>query len=83
MTNLAVDDETARLRRPAGIRSIRLGTTKVSFVPDGVVLLPPRGWLPDTTDEVWRAHPECTWTSRATWWRASAGCWWSTATARC
>lgn len=58
MTNVAVDDETARLRRPAGIRSIRLGTMKVSFVPDGVVLLPPRGWLPATTDEVWRAHPE-------------------------
>ncbi|TDD41678.1 MBL fold metallo-hydrolase [Nonomuraea terrae] len=54
MTN----DQRERLRRPAGIRSVRLGETKVSFVPDGVVRLPPRGWLPDTTDEVWAAHPE-------------------------
>ncbi|MEV6795668.1 MBL fold metallo-hydrolase [Streptomyces sp. NPDC051320] len=47
-----------RLRRPAGIRSLLLGDTRVSFVPDGDVRLPPRGWLPDTTDEVWAAHPE-------------------------
>jgi glyoxylase-like metal-dependent hydrolase (beta-lactamase superfamily II) len=47
-----------RLRRPAGIRSLRLGDTKVSYVPDGAVQLTPRGWLPDTTDEVWAAHPE-------------------------
>lgn len=47
-----------RLRRPAGVQSIWLGDTKVSFVPDGVVLLPPRGWLPDTTAETWRARPE-------------------------
>jgi glyoxylase-like metal-dependent hydrolase (beta-lactamase superfamily II) len=57
MANSGVDQD-GRLRRPAGIRSVWLGDTRVSFVPDGVVQLPPRGWLPDTTDEVWVAHPE-------------------------
>ncbi|MFF7333309.1 hypothetical protein [Streptomyces sp. NPDC008150] len=57
MTNSAVD-RSGRTRRPAGIRSLRLGYTRVSFVPDGDVRLPPRGWLPDTTDEVWAEHPE-------------------------
>lgn len=47
-----------RLRRPAGIRSLRLGDTKVSYVPDGDVRLRPLPLLPDTTDEVWNAHPE-------------------------
>ncbi|MEU6041556.1 MBL fold metallo-hydrolase [Actinomadura sp. NPDC047616] len=54
----SVVDHDERLRRPAGIRSLRLGDTTVSFVPDGAVQLPPRGWLPDTTDEVWTAHPD-------------------------
>ena len=56
MENFAVDQDE-RLRRPAGIRSVWLGDTRVSFVPDGAVRLPPRGWLPDTTDEVWATHP--------------------------
>ncbi|MEV0150336.1 MULTISPECIES: MBL fold metallo-hydrolase [unclassified Nonomuraea] len=57
MTNSTVHlDE--RLRRPSGIRSVRLGDTRVSYVPDGDVRLPPRGWLPDTTDEIWTAHPD-------------------------
>ncbi|MEV4433510.1 MBL fold metallo-hydrolase [Streptomyces sp. NPDC049555] len=47
-----------RLRRPAGIRSIRLGDTKVSYIPDGDVRLRPLQLLQDTTDEVWAAHPE-------------------------
>ncbi|MEU6233940.1 MBL fold metallo-hydrolase [Kitasatospora sp. NPDC047058] len=50
--------QNERLRRPAGIRSIRLGDTKVSYVPDGDVRLRPLQLLPDTTDEVWAAHPE-------------------------
>ncbi|GAA3090232.1 MBL fold metallo-hydrolase [Streptomyces rectiviolaceus] len=49
---------TARLRRPSGIRSLQLGETKVTYVPDGAVQLTPRGWLPDTTDEDWAARPE-------------------------
>lgn len=51
-------DGDERLRRPAGIRSVRLGGTTVSFVPDGAVQGRPRDWLPDTTDETWAAHPE-------------------------
>jgi glyoxylase-like metal-dependent hydrolase (beta-lactamase superfamily II) len=47
-----------RLRRPAGIRSLSLGDTTVTYVPDGDVRLGARGWLPDTTDEVWTERPE-------------------------
>ncbi|MFI6347450.1 MBL fold metallo-hydrolase [Streptomyces sp. NPDC050560] len=47
-----------RWRRPARPRSLTLGDTRVSYVPDGDVRLPPRGWLPATTDEVWRSHAE-------------------------
>src|SRR5919112_5383155 len=47
-----------RLRRAAGIRSLAIGDTTVSYVPDGAVQLAPRAWLPDTTDEVWGEHPE-------------------------
>lgn len=47
-----------RLRRPSGIRSLTVGDTTLSYVPDGAVQLSPRGWLPDTTDEVWAEHPE-------------------------
>ncbi|MGI5447291.1 MBL fold metallo-hydrolase [Streptomyces sp. CA-243310] len=57
MADLTVDDGI-RLRRAAGIRSIRLGDTKVSYVPDGDVRLRPRPLLQATTDEVWDAHPE-------------------------
>ncbi|MEU7133687.1 MBL fold metallo-hydrolase [Streptomyces sp. NPDC046261] len=49
--------EDERLRRPSGIRSVRLGDVKVSYVPDGAVQLT-RGWLPDATDDIWAAHPE-------------------------
>ncbi|WP_395292622.1 MBL fold metallo-hydrolase [Kitasatospora hibisci] len=57
MTDVTVN-RNERLRRPAGIRSIRLGDTKVSYVPDGDVRLRPLDLLQDTTDEVWAAHPE-------------------------
>ncbi|GGX82742.1 MBL fold metallo-hydrolase [Streptomyces hiroshimensis] len=50
--------DDARLNRPAGIRSLQLGDIKVTYVPDGAGQLSPRGWLPDTTDEVWAEHPE-------------------------
>jgi glyoxylase-like metal-dependent hydrolase (beta-lactamase superfamily II) len=48
---------TERLRRPARTRTLRLGDTTLTFVPDGVVQLPGLGWLPNTTDETWAAHP--------------------------
>ncbi|MGW6856927.1 MBL fold metallo-hydrolase [Streptomyces xanthophaeus] len=51
-------DVRRRLSRPSGVRSIRLGDTKVSYVPDGDVRFRPLRVLPDTTDEVWAAHPE-------------------------
>lgn len=57
MTNSPVDPD-GRLRRPSGIRTLRLGDTTVSYVPDGAVQGRPRRWLPDTTDEIWAAHPE-------------------------
>ncbi|MFJ1936226.1 MBL fold metallo-hydrolase [Kitasatospora sp. NPDC088160] len=47
-----------RLRRPALTRSLRLGDTKVTYVPDGAVELSARGWFPRSTDEDWAAHPE-------------------------
>ncbi|MEU0685376.1 MBL fold metallo-hydrolase [Streptomyces uncialis] len=50
--------QTERLRRPSGTRSLTLGRTRVTYVPDGAVQLAPRGWLPDSTDEWWEAHPE-------------------------
>lgn len=49
---------TDRLSRPAILRSLQLGDTRVTYVPDGAVQLTPRGWLPGTTDEVWAEHPE-------------------------
>ncbi|WP_329491541.1 MBL fold metallo-hydrolase [Kitasatospora sp. NBC_01246] len=57
MADMTVD-QGERLRRPAGVRSIRLGDTTVSYVPDGDVRLRPLDGLPDSTGEVWAAHPE-------------------------
>ncbi|MEU9123168.1 MBL fold metallo-hydrolase [Streptomyces sp. NPDC048506] len=57
MSNSALH-QGERLRRPSPVRSLHLGETKVTYVPDGAVQLIPRSWLPDTTDEVWAAHPE-------------------------
>lgn len=56
--SISTDAPHDRLRRPGGIRSVRLGGIRVSFVPDGAVLLPPRGWLPATSDETWAGHPQ-------------------------
>jgi glyoxylase-like metal-dependent hydrolase (beta-lactamase superfamily II) len=47
-----------RLRRPSGIRSLTLGDTKLSYVPDGVCTINARRWFPDTTDEDWARHLE-------------------------
>jgi glyoxylase-like metal-dependent hydrolase (beta-lactamase superfamily II) len=57
MTNSA--SRTAeRLRRPATIRSLRLGELTLTYLPDGVVGLEARGWLPDSTGQTWAEHPE-------------------------
>lgn len=47
-----------RLKRSSGIRSVRLGDLRVTYVPDGAAQLRPRDLLPDTTSEVWSARPE-------------------------
>ncbi|MEU8435810.1 MBL fold metallo-hydrolase [Streptomyces sp. NPDC029216] len=54
----ASTQQNARLSRPSAIRSIHLGETKVSYVPDGDVRLRPLRLLPDSTDGTWAAHPE-------------------------
>ncbi|MCI2424079.1 MBL fold metallo-hydrolase [Saccharopolyspora sp. K220] len=45
-----------RWNTAAGIRSIELGDLRVSYVPDGVVGLKPRGWFQETTEDDWREH---------------------------
>ncbi|MEW2177706.1 MBL fold metallo-hydrolase [Streptomyces sp. NPDC005406] len=57
MANSALD-RADRLRRPAEIRSLQLGGTRVTYVPDGDVRLRPRAMFPDTTHDVWARHPE-------------------------
>src|SRR5215467_11778367 len=47
-----------RLRRPSGIRSLTLGATKLSYVPDGQATLNARMMLPEVTDEFWAQHAE-------------------------
>ncbi|MGX2993324.1 MBL fold metallo-hydrolase [Streptomyces sp. JNUCC 64] len=50
-------DRDERPPGPTGVRSLRLGDTTVSYVPDGSVRLRPRDLIPDATDEAWAAHP--------------------------
>ena len=47
-----------RLRHPSGIRSLTLGDTKLSYVPDGQATLNARMMLPEPTDEFWAQHAE-------------------------
>lgn len=47
-----------RLRRPSGIRSLTLGDTKLSYVPDGEATLNARMLLPEPTEEFWAQHAE-------------------------
>ncbi|WP_433434304.1 MBL fold metallo-hydrolase [Nonomuraea sp. CA-141351] len=49
---MSTDEE--RLRRPSPVRSLELGEFKLTYVPDGVVRLKPRGWLPSTTEQDWK-----------------------------
>ncbi len=46
------------LRRPGRLRTFRLGSLTISYVPDGAVQLRPHRWLPGAPAEVWQAHPE-------------------------
>jgi glyoxylase-like metal-dependent hydrolase (beta-lactamase superfamily II) len=45
-----------RLRRPGRLRSIRLGDTTVTYVPDGAVTLVARGWFPDASEATWMTY---------------------------
>ena len=47
-----------RLRRASGIRSLTLGDTKLSYVPDGQATLNARMMLPQVTDEFWAQHAD-------------------------
>ena len=47
-----------RLRRPSGIRSLTLGDTKLTYVPDGIGTLKAKLWIPEPTDEFWAEHPD-------------------------
>jgi len=47
-----------RLRRPSGLRSLDLGATRVTYLPDGAVQLVPDGWFPGRTEAEWAEHPE-------------------------
>ncbi|MGI8309570.1 MBL fold metallo-hydrolase [Saccharopolyspora hattusasensis] len=51
-------NDAQRWNSVAGIRSIELGDLRVSYVPDGVVGLKPRGWFPETTDDDWRENAQ-------------------------
>lgn len=57
MTN-STSRTAERLRRSATIRSLRLGELTLTYLPDGVVGLEARGWLPDSTEQTWAEHPE-------------------------
>ncbi|MFF7656732.1 MBL fold metallo-hydrolase [Streptomyces sp. NPDC007983] len=47
-----------RLRRPSGIRTLTLGDTKLTHVPDGQATLNARMLLPEPTEEFWAQHAE-------------------------
>ncbi|MGI5228745.1 MBL fold metallo-hydrolase [Actinoallomurus sp. CA-142502] len=47
--------DPARLSRAPHRRSLRLGDLTISYVPDGLVRLKPRGWLPAAD---WAAYPD-------------------------
>ncbi|OPG13376.1 MBL fold metallo-hydrolase [Microbispora sp. GKU 823] len=54
MTTTTVFDR-ARLSSAPRIRTLRLGELTISYVPDGLVRLKPRGWLPAATAADWAA----------------------------
>ncbi|MEU9523514.1 MBL fold metallo-hydrolase [Streptomyces sp. NPDC048224] len=45
-----------RLRRPSAVCTLRVGELKVSYVPDGAMLLKPAGTLPSTVDRQWSRY---------------------------
>ncbi|WP_234434389.1 MBL fold metallo-hydrolase [Streptomyces sp. NRRL F-5126] len=45
-----------RLRRPSAVRSLSVGELRVSYVPDGAMLLKPDGCLPAAADRIRAVH---------------------------
>ncbi|MFQ3555777.1 MBL fold metallo-hydrolase [Streptomyces gramineus] len=43
----------SRLRRPSAVRTLRVGEMKVSYVPDGAMLMKPAGTPPAAVDRHW------------------------------
>ncbi|MFI5540710.1 MBL fold metallo-hydrolase [Nocardia sp. NPDC051900] len=43
--------------RPATVHHHQRGDHRITYLPDGVALLEPRAWLPDSDDELWAANP--------------------------
>ncbi|WP_051021547.1 MBL fold metallo-hydrolase [Nocardia araoensis] len=43
--------------RPATLHHHQRGDHRITYLPDGVALLEPRAWLPDSDDELWAANP--------------------------
>ncbi|QPZ39340.1 MBL fold metallo-hydrolase [Paramicrobacterium chengjingii] len=64
-------DNEDRLRRPARIRSARVGELKLSYVPDGVVKMVPRSLFPTTSDETWTQNSQ--FLDQSGWLTISAG----------
>jgi glyoxylase-like metal-dependent hydrolase (beta-lactamase superfamily II) len=50
------DFDRARLTSAPRVRSLHLGELKVTYIPDGLALCKPRGWLPAATDADWAAN---------------------------
>ncbi|MFI6926004.1 hypothetical protein ACIBIZ_39125 [Nonomuraea spiralis] len=48
--------DRTRLSRAPRVRSLQLGDLTITYVPDGVVRLKPRGWLPAATAADWAAY---------------------------
>ncbi|MFC4329386.1 MBL fold metallo-hydrolase [Streptomyces andamanensis] len=48
--------DSARLRRPAGIRTTQVGDLRLSYVPDGAVKMVPRSLFPATSEAVWEEN---------------------------
>ncbi|WP_406279354.1 MBL fold metallo-hydrolase [Nocardia sp. NBC_00881] len=42
--------------RPAAAHDHQLGEHRITYLPDGVALLEPRVWLPDSGDQIWAEH---------------------------
>lgn len=47
-----------RLRRPSALRTVRVGDFKISYVPDGAMLLKPAGRLPTAPASRWDAYAD-------------------------